>query len=506
MLSLLFCGVFCGVGEFRISHLNALLRFRDDSKGVRPFFTITAEGGCVNWTSLDTTVVRVTPNYEPGNCSRSAVVESVATGSKRRSTAVVANSSSGGSLKCDVFVDSIHNISILTTTRTIYVGSSLEALSVQGRDSENNLFTSLSGLSVQWTIDTDHLGRVEPEDAQLAISEMSGHVSGSVIVKGTHVGRAWVRAVVDNMPCKVDFDVVARIASVPSPIVRTLPHCHIDLCISRASHAGDVDKCFNVTSEGYRLSTRNQSVVTAGQDCHVSTHSSGISVVTVTDSAVSDNSASCQVIVSCPARVEHDDIYLRLGDQPVFNPVMFDGDDHIFNNFGTVNWTYEGDLRSVGRKDVIVRHHECSFRVVVNVCPPLVVEPVRSVLPVGYRGYDLQVSGGSGNYTVSVDNPSVLDYVNHHVNTFSEGTANVTVTDNCIGQYIVSVLIDVCRVESIDIILERREVLVNSVFEPVCVAHGSNGLNFTVDVLGLWTYHLVAQWTIPTIATNVTIR
>lgn len=395
----------------------------------------------------------------------------------------------GTSLKCDVFVDAIHNVSILTTTRSIYVESSLESLSLQARDSENNIFTSLEGLEVNWTIDSTHLKTIAAEDAKVLLPGISPNKSAALIVQGTRVGKTWASAVVGGrVKATVDLVVVEPIALFPSPVVRTLPHHHIPfkLCSTRVSYDGNMEmKCVDqlkLPSQNYRIETSQETVLTATQEAYATTHNVGAATISAVGTVLEDNGASCYVIVDYPYRAEQPEQYVALGDDPVFNPVLYDKDGHKFDLFEPVPWNITGDWSTVGRKEIKLSYYRYSFTAIVFVVPPITITPDEAVLPVGYDGFPMKVSGGSGNYTFFVENEKVIDYVNQRVRAIAEGVSLIRVQDRRISKYTATASIFVSRVGAIDIELKKRELLVGASFEPKCTVYAKNNKRFSVNV------------------------
>ena len=483
----------CHSFSFKISHLNALLQFKDPNSPKTPHFTISAEGSCVNWTSLNPSVVRVIPNYATPRCSTSALVESVAFGPKRKATSILAESESGSSLKCDVFVDSIVNLTILTTTKTIYVDSSLETLSLQASDSENNVFTSLEGTDVQWNIDSVHLRTVNPADAKVALPGVSPNKSASVIVQGTNVGKTWARATLDGKyKAFVELVVVEPLSLFPSPIVRTLPYHHIPfmLCSTRELYEPPNSqdeisnrKCVSkiqLPSQKYALETTNPNVLTTDQSGYASTFKPGQATIMALDSTTGDGSASTLVIVTYPV-VSLPEQYIALGDDPVFDPVLKDQDGNLLDLFEPVNWEIIGDWSTVGRKEITLKYHDFSFIAIVHVCPPVYMDPPEAVLPLRHTGFVVMPHGGSGFYEFRVENSLILDYSNNRVSTIREGTTKIIVQDRKIKKFNNFSEILVSKVAFVDIQLERRE-LINEPFEPVCSVYAIEQKQFSVEV------------------------
>lgn len=109
---------------------------------------LTAEGGCFTWTSHRRDVVSVQalledektpcrpgmrPNYvlagsNNQGCSRAALVTSTwrSVDQKGSSVVIAREKGSGHEIRCDVFVDRIHRIEIVTTARTVKIDDAPE--------------------------------------------------------------------------------------------------------------------------------------------------------------------------------------------------------------------------------------------------------------------------------------------------------------------------------------------------------------------------------------------
>lgn len=84
-------------------------------------------------------------------CSHLAVVSPEATVERQSTWIEAEDTRSGRVLRCEVFVDKIAHIEVLTTSKKFY-RSDLELLKVQAFDSEGNLFSSVEGLQFRWSI------------------------------------------------------------------------------------------------------------------------------------------------------------------------------------------------------------------------------------------------------------------------------------------------------------------------------------------------------------------
>lgn len=474
---------------FKISHLNALLQFYDGHSNKIPHFIISAEGSCVTWTSMNPSIVKVVPNYDSQMCSKSAYVEVVATGPNRKATSIIAEAQNGVILRCDVYVDSIVNVSILTTTRSIYVDSSFETLSVQAFDSENNIFTSLEGLDINWEIDNQHLKKIPIDDARVVLNGMNRNKQTSLIIQGTKVGKTCATVKLNNkLSAKVPLVVVEPIALFPSPIIRVLPFSHIPfkLCSTRGIVDHDSElRCISqieLPSKQYILSSSDNSILKVDKNGYVSTHELGMASIIATDKAVPDNIASTLVNVAYPSRVEQEIQYIALGDDPVFDPVLYLSDGNKLDTFEPIHWDIKGDWSSIGRKEIILSYHDFSFKAIVVVCPPIIIEPKQVVLPIGYSSYPLYITGGSGDYNIEVDDPTIINLVNSEIKTFKQGITKINVYDKKIKRYYTFSTVTVNSVEHIDIVLEKRELLIGSTFEPKCEVYAKGNNKFSVQI------------------------
>lgn len=495
--------LFCGSATQKISHLTALLQFKDPNSKNTPHFTLSAEGDCFNWYSMNQNIVRL---YPTSQCSQSAEVEVVATGPNRRATSIYAESKSGTTLKCDIFVDSIKNISIATTTRSIYLESSLETLSLLAADSETNIFTSLEGSDIQWKIDEEHLRVITPIDANISFPTSSNN---KLIIQGIKVGKAWVEATLSGKyHARVELFVVKPILLNPSPIVRTLPYHHIPfkLCSAKknseiAQSKGisngllrtpdhithveiDQNRCYaeiNLPTKNYNIETSDHSVLTATKAAFASTHKPGNATITIVDNSLPDNTASSFVIVQYPDDYEQPDQWIALGDDPVFDPILKDKDGNLLDIFEPIPWKIIGKWDTIGKKEIILQYHDYRLTAIVYVCPPIEMDPPEAVLPVSYHGYEVKPKGGSGFYEFSVSDSTILSYNNYRVSTYIEGKAQIRVQDKKIKKFNSSCEILVSRVAEIKIDIPVRE-LIGDYFQPICDIYAIEGKRFSVEL------------------------
>ncbi|XP_054418842.1 nuclear pore membrane glycoprotein 210-like [Pteronotus mesoamericanus] len=121
-------------------------------------FLLEAQRGCYTWHSTHHDAVTVEPLYENSTlCSQKAVLIAEATQPIRLSSIILAREIvTDHELRCDVKVDVIDSIEIISRTRELYVDDSPLELMVRALDAEGNTFSSLAGMMFEWSIAQDN--------------------------------------------------------------------------------------------------------------------------------------------------------------------------------------------------------------------------------------------------------------------------------------------------------------------------------------------------------------
>lgn len=188
-----------------ISDVTLLLPLVPSKPTLPVRYKLEAYNGCFRWTSMNTEIVRVEPIPNPTNakCSTSAWVEVVDHSlTQRSSTWIVAHDINVGvELRCEVFLDFIDKIEILTTTQVIYKEHS-ELIEVLAYDSQKNTFSTVEGLHFRWEIEQSSaiLKTVAFKDSNLEISssirtlELEGKQSNAILVEGVELGKVKLSA------------------------------------------------------------------------------------------------------------------------------------------------------------------------------------------------------------------------------------------------------------------------------------------------------------------------
>uniref|UniRef100_A0AAG5DFW4 BIG2 domain-containing protein n=1 Tax=Anopheles atroparvus TaxID=41427 RepID=A0AAG5DFW4_ANOAO len=125
-------------------------------------FTLeVVEKGCFKWTSSRLDLIQIRPSYDDTDedCSYRVVV-TVINKEKRRNTAIVLaeDLATGEVLRCDVILDVIDQLGVLTTTRELYLEEAPETFELWALDSQGNAFTTLEGIEFQWQIASHRSG------------------------------------------------------------------------------------------------------------------------------------------------------------------------------------------------------------------------------------------------------------------------------------------------------------------------------------------------------------
>lgn len=155
LLSLIFVVIFCS-RSCHCSKLNLprvlLPLFSDFST---TFTLEVVEGGCFKWKTSRLDVIQLIPlDVDPElGCSSKAVLSTISKESTRNTVIVFAEEISVGQvLRCDVIVDVISSLNIVTTTRELFMEEAPELFEVRAYDDQGNEFTTLAGVEFQWTI------------------------------------------------------------------------------------------------------------------------------------------------------------------------------------------------------------------------------------------------------------------------------------------------------------------------------------------------------------------
>lgn len=119
-------------------------------------FTLeVTDGGCYKWTLSREDVIQLTPvNVQLGTQCSTQVLLSPITKERKRNTVVVFAEEvrSRQIIPCDVDVDVIDSLQIVTRTRELYVEEAPQRFEVSAYDDQGNQFTTLLGVEMDWVV------------------------------------------------------------------------------------------------------------------------------------------------------------------------------------------------------------------------------------------------------------------------------------------------------------------------------------------------------------------
>ncbi|XP_021502394.1 nuclear pore membrane glycoprotein 210-like [Meriones unguiculatus] len=138
-------------------------------------FLLEAQRGCYVWHSTHHDAVTIEPLYENGtSCSQRAVLVSESTQPVRLSSIILAREVvTDHELRCDVKVDVIDSIEIVSRTRELYVDDAPLELMVRALDAKGNTFSTLAGMVFEWSIAQDKESAREELSSKIRILKFS---------------------------------------------------------------------------------------------------------------------------------------------------------------------------------------------------------------------------------------------------------------------------------------------------------------------------------------------
>ncbi|KAL6059537.1 Fibronectin type-III domain-containing protein [Balamuthia mandrillaris] len=324
--------------DLAISHPTLLLPHITASTKVS--FTLEAYNGCFKWTSRNPEIASVRPIYsdeapssslsspdnthkhsddrERGCSSRALVVSESSAATERLSTWLQAEDVlSGRVLRCEVFTDRITNIELLTTTRSMY-RDDIEMLSIQAFDNDGNLFSTVEGLTFQWSIIPETFAQassvlklipfkeagVEVSSVVLRMEEM-GETTGVVLIQGVDTGKANVVArlsepeYADLASASVGLAVLEPLVISPAIPIYITTGTEVQYTLSTFHRDGT--RRINMPNPKYNWATSNTDVASVNQVGLVRGLRPGMTRVTVDYVDMANNEAKAVVNVVEPA-------------------------------------------------------------------------------------------------------------------------------------------------------------------------------------------------------------
>uniref|UniRef100_A0A8B9T0Q4 Nuclear pore membrane glycoprotein 210-like n=1 Tax=Anas platyrhynchos TaxID=8839 RepID=A0A8B9T0Q4_ANAPL len=226
---------------FKLNVPKVLLPF---SRELRVPFVLEAEGGCYSWYSTHNDIVTVESIYENGSiCSQKALLSARSSQATKFICSIA--SVTGHLLRCDVIVDLIHSIEIISRTREIYVEDSPLELAVRALDVEGNTFSSLSGMTFEWSIaKDDDIESLEPSTDYsppdyITEMERAEKQGDRILVSGIKTGAAVIKVRIQESTYKkvaaasIRLLVLENILLIPSHDVYLLVGAYIKYQVAK---------------------------------------------------------------------------------------------------------------------------------------------------------------------------------------------------------------------------------------------------------------------------------
>ncbi|EAY07202.1 hypothetical protein TVAG_050170 [Trichomonas vaginalis G3] len=462
----------------KLSHNNALLPFRRDSTSVMPSFVISnIQDSCVNWSSSNPSILKVTPIKDNDKCYKSAKVEVLYTGMTRMNTLIIAENEAGEKQSCNVYIDEVKEIEILTSTRTVYVDSYSQTISLQGFDGKQNIFTSI-GHEANWQYDSNYF-ILDKNSIQ------KDPLNPTLSLKGISVGKSTIQAKLFNLVATAEISIVEQINLYPPNYIRVLPDVNLPfhLCTNLATSLSQCKPINKANQNQFTFSSSNKQIITINNEGLSHTHELGVASIIASDLLSDDNTATTIVNVTLPYSGYQKDQYILQGTDPVFSPKVFDEFGQEIYGSDQIEWTITGKWSELGENTITFSYFSFSFTCLVIVCPPIKINPDLIVLPPKSNWFIYGLTGGSGHFNISVKDTKIADAGNRQIRSNSNiGETELIVADNMINGLTASCKVLVSPVKSSYIVLDEREKYVNEKFLPLCGFTSESGHNYSITL------------------------
>ncbi|KAL3288731.1 hypothetical protein HHI36_003166 [Cryptolaemus montrouzieri] len=212
-------------------------------KDFNPNFTLEAteeDDSCFKWKTTQPEAIKLIPLEEDPflKCSKKLVVTATGRVNVKTIAIVLADDiNSDTSLRCDVILDHITSLDVVSKTRELYLTEAPEVFEIRALDSQGNEFSTLEGVEFDWNILT--MGRVkdaeiircmpfsvydyEAPDA-ITLLEAQNKKGNMAVLEGVQTGAAKVMVSLPYQeyaklsPLEVQMTVAANIILQPSEI------------------------------------------------------------------------------------------------------------------------------------------------------------------------------------------------------------------------------------------------------------------------------------------------
>ncbi|XP_076658304.1 nucleoporin 210 [Halictus rubicundus] len=291
MTLIVFFVLFCMVSDATVHRLNVprvlLPVFNDFAVN----FTLeVTDGACYQWSTSRLDIIQLIPINEnvERTCSSAILIQTITRESSRNTAIVLAEDvNTGQFLRCDVIVDAIYSLNLVTTTRELYIEEAPEAFEVRAYDEQGNEFTTLAGVEFLWNIENadkrmsdgktandilrfmtyqESQYETPPTVAALDVIGKKGHI---VLLEGIKTGTAKVSVRLPYPeykhvpPIEVELIVIANLIIIPSDIT-VMTHDSFKYKIMQARQ-GRLEE-ISLPSSQYYLEAENPNILEIDND------------------------------------------------------------------------------------------------------------------------------------------------------------------------------------------------------------------------------------------------
>ncbi|XP_075527401.1 nuclear pore membrane glycoprotein 210-like isoform X1 [Dermacentor variabilis] len=216
--------VLCAAEGARLDMTRILLPYRHEAASNCTLSLLeTDESSCYEWESSRPDVAAVSTG---GPCSKHASVSAVwGQASRQEATVVAREPRTDEALRCAVVVDQLASLKLVGATQ-ILLEDSPQLLQVTGQDRQGNTFSSLDGISFDWSLQQQEpvLRFVLEWPRGPAGVKLHGRHGWAVLVQGQAVGTAWLSvqpthaAYAHVVPQQLELRVVDSVRIKPSVV------------------------------------------------------------------------------------------------------------------------------------------------------------------------------------------------------------------------------------------------------------------------------------------------
>lgn len=299
-------------------------------------------------------------------CSSAVLVQSVIKDPTKNTAIVTAEDiETGEFLRCDVVVDAIKSLRLITTTRELFIRETPEAFEVRAYDNQGNEFTTLAGIEFEWSIGNGERRIVNADEPTsendilkfmtfkgsryetpraISMFDGTGKFGSIILLGGVKTGTAHVSSKLpyieyNHVPSvEVELIVVANLIILPTDITIMQHDCVVYNVVQ--VHQGRLEQ-INLSSSQYYLKTQHTDILDIDNSNNGKAYAitNGIAKVLLGDKNVNDeygvvlpsaNVHVANVKYIAITLLPNKNKYMILGQKQEIAVELYDEKDHKF--------------------------------------------------------------------------------------------------------------------------------------------------------------------------------